>query len=160
MTDPFATAPTNEEFEAQEQEAPTTTTDKKENKSMAENTEGKVVVTLKGGKGYEAPWIVIHADSIEDANIQVNNSNLADLIEQTKKVSNFFNGGASTQATNGPKGQPQGATQAPGGATPPEGYVFRSGVGKNGRPWQAFMPEDRNSNLEVIWLDKNGNPRS
>lgn len=149
---PFENATTNEEQ---------ATAPEKENKNMAVNTEGKVVVTLKGGKGYEAPWIVIHADSIEDAHAQVNDAKLGELIDQTKKVAGYFNQGDTTaQAVSGPKGQPQAATQAPGGKTPPEGYEYKSGIGKNGRAWQAFMPLDRSSGLDPIWLDAQGNPRN
>lgn len=153
--DPFASKAAEETTEeAPNQEAPkeTTTTKKKENVTMAESTEGKIVVTLKGGKGYEAPWIVIHANDVADANEQLNDEGLADLIKQTKKVAEFFNGGANTQAANAPAGQPQASTQAPNGQQPPEGYVFKSGVGKNGRAWKAFMPADRNSGLQPIWL--------
>ncbi len=156
--DPFATETAADEAQQAtpetkpETKKKTTSTKKKETATVAENTEGKIVVTLKGGKGYEAPWIVIHANDVNEANEQLNDENLADLIKQTKKVAEFFNGGANTQANNGPKGQPQAATQAPGGQQPPEGYVFKSGVGKNGRPWKAFMPADRNSGLDPIWL--------
>lgn len=146
-TNPFENAePNNQENPATEPEKATS----KKEKTVAENNDGKIVVTLKGGKGYEAPWIVVHANTVEEANEQLNDAGLADLIKQTKKVAEFFNGGP--QANNGPSGQPQAATQAPGGQEPPEGYVFKSGVGKNGRPWKAFMPADRNSGLEPIWL--------
>lgn len=154
--DPFATAQIEEPQEEKKTEA------KKEEKKTKEKTEatttatadaeGKVVVTLKGGKGYEAPWIVIHAENASEALDQLQDPGLADLIKQTKKVSEFFNGGANTQAASGPAGQPQAATQAPNGQTPPDGYVFKSGVGKNGRAWKAFMPIDRNSGLQPIWL--------
>lgn len=153
--DPFASKAaedTTEEAPKQESPKETTTTKNKENVTMAENTEGKIVVTLKGGKGYEAPWIVIHANDVAEANAQLNDEGLADLIKQTKKVAEFFNGGANTQAANAPAGQPQASTQAPNGQQPPEGYVFKSGVGKNGRAWKAFMPADRNSGLQPIWL--------
>ena len=143
----------NLEAAEEKQSEDTNTTTTKENKNVTvQNNEGKVVVTLKGGKGYEAPWIVIHADDVEDALEQVNNKQLGELIDQTQKVAEYFNGGANTQAANGPKGQPQAATQAPNGQTPPEGYEFKSGVGKNGRAWKAFMPIDRNAGLDPIWL--------
>ena len=70
--DPFATKAEETPTEAPETtpeptEKKKTTTKKKESKTVAENTEGKIVVTLKGGKGYEAPWIVIHANDVEEA---------------------------------------------------------------------------------------------
>lgn len=33
---------------------------------MSDEINSKIVVTLKGGGGYEAPWIVIHAESVDE----------------------------------------------------------------------------------------------
>ena len=150
-TDPFEAKEAEDAAKAA-QETPNTKTTKETKITMAENTEGKIVVTLKGGKGYEAPWIVIHANDIAEANAHLNDEALAGLIKQTKKVAEFFNGGENTQANNGPKGQPKAATQAPNGQEPPEGYEFKSGVNKQGKPWKGFLPIDRNSGLKPIWL--------
>lgn len=35
------------------------------------NTNSEIVVTIKGGKGYDDPWIVVHATDVEDAKRQV-----------------------------------------------------------------------------------------
>ena len=123
------------------------------------DTQSKIVVTLKGGSGYEAPWIVVHADSADDALETLNDERMKALMEQTKKVGSFFGsgGGNSRPAANG---RPAGATQPPAGApTPPEGYVYKTGMGKNGRPWYAFMGENRSDNLPVIWLNADGTRR-
>lgn len=142
-TDPFANANTDS----------TPTTEKKETTTVAtQNTESnKIVVTLKGGSGYDAPWIVVHADDAQDALNTLNDESMKDLVSLTQKVGESFaglkKGGAVSQG-----GKPAAAAQAPNGQEPPEGYVFKSGIGKTGKPWKAFMPIDRNSGLEVIWL--------
>lgn len=125
---------------------------KKETKpvTVTTPTENKIVTTLKAGAGYDAPWIVIHSDTLAEANQMVHDPELKELMDQVKKVGAYFSKGSAPAPAN--NGKPAGATQAPGGETPPEGYVFKSGVGKNGKPWKAFMPIDRNSGLEVIWL--------
>ena len=93
--DPFATETAADEAQQTtpetkpETKKKTTSTKKKETATVAENTEGKIVVTLKGGKGYEAPWIVIHANDVNEANEQLNDENLADLIKQTKKAVSY-----------------------------------------------------------------------
>ncbi|MDK6577082.1 hypothetical protein QP281_24700, partial [Escherichia coli] len=91
--DPFAGMDENATQETPAAEPETkkkTTTAKKETKNVAVDNEGKIVVTLKGGKGYEAPWIVIHANTIEEANAHLNDEKLAGLIKQTQKVAEFF----------------------------------------------------------------------
>lgn len=82
--------------------------------------DGKVVVTLKGGRDYDAPWIVIHAADVEDANVQLSDPELKPLIEQTAKVAKFFaktNGGGQPQGGGQQQsnGKPAGAEEAPGG---------------------------------------------
>lgn len=135
-----------------------TNNDKKE--TITVNTESKIVVTLKGGKGYEAPWIVVHADTADDAKNQLKSAEMKELIEVTKDVSTAFNGGESAPAQQTrplQQGQPSGSATTP---TPPEGYVYKTGIGKNGRPWYAFMGANRSDNLDPIWLNADGTPRN
>lgn len=145
--DPFANAD-----EAQQTTNPTTETKKETTVSAtpSPDTQSKIVTTLKGGAGFDAPWIVIHSDSVGEALEVLNNENIGDLMDAAQKAAAKFNNGKPAPSRGG--GKPAGATQAPNGQEPPEGYVFKSGVGKNGRAWKAFMPIDRNSGLEVIWL--------
>lgn len=152
--DPFAT--TTDENNTTNQEGTTTVT----TPNIPNNTEAKIVVTLKGGAGYDAPWIVIHADTIPEAQAQVSDSALADLMKQTKKVAEFFVGPKQQGGRPLQPGQPAGSVQ-PSGAqpTPPEGYVYKSGVGKNGKPWYAFMGANRSDNLDPIWLNADGSRR-
>lgn len=154
--DPFATA--NDQAET-----PAENTTKETNVTNTVSDQDKIVTTLKGGSGYDAPWIVIHSDSPEDALETLNNPAMEDLINRTQEVGKFFaklgnpapargNNGGGGGGGNRSKGKPAGATQAPDGQQAPEGYVYKSGVSKAGKPWEAFMPIDRNSGLKPIWL--------
>ena len=145
-TDPFANAGTDS--------TTTTTTTPTETTTVATpNTESKIVVTLKGGAGFNDPWIVVHAADAQDALATLSDESMKELVELTTKVGKKFSeSGAPARSAAPAGGKPAGATQAPNGQEPPEGYVFKSGMGKNGKPWKAFMPIDRNSGLDPIWL--------
>lgn len=143
--DPFADLGPENDTE----ETTTNPSTKKETTTVTtQDSQAKIVTTLKGGSGYEAPWIVIHSDTADEALEVLQDEKLKELIDHTKKVASYFNGGSAKKSN----GKPAGATQAPNGQEPPEGYVFKSGVGKTGKVWKAFMPIDRNSGKEVIWL--------
>lgn len=149
-------------FDAIEIHPTTNNTNKKEN--VMTNTEGKLVSTIKAGAGYDAPWAVLHTDDHHEALEIMKSEYFDEYLQALADKARTFAGMMPSKAparsgSAAPQGKPQGASQPNNAATPPEGYVFRSGMGKNGRPWQAFMPIDRNSGLEPIWLDKDGNPR-
>lgn len=136
-----------------------TNTDSKEETIM---NDGKIVITLKAGSGYDAPWIVVHASDVNEAGTILSDENFDALMAKTAERAQGFAGNMPQKPARGgavPQGKPAGANTPPNGATPPEGYEYRSGVGKTGRPWQAFMPIDRNAGLDPIWLDAQGNPR-
>ncbi|OHT67808.1 hypothetical protein BKG67_23130 [Mycobacteroides chelonae] len=92
-------------------------------KTVAPSEDGKVVLTFKGGTGYDAPWIVIHATSLEDAHDQVTGENanlLAKVMTQTQNAGSHFSrlgGGKPTGGGNsgGGSNAPQAAQQAPNG---------------------------------------------
>lgn len=152
MSDPF------ENVEITDEDTATTETSKKENTSMTADSQNKIVVTLKGGAGYDAPWVVVHADDSAEALAILNDPSTKELLETTKKAGAHFAG--TSQAKGGRQGQPSGSAQAPAGApTPPAGYVYKSGMGKNGRMWYAFMGANRSDNLDPIWLNADGTPR-
>ena len=170
MTDPFAsapaadeaqaapqseTAPTDSPFDAPPagaptpQEAPITTAPVAR---PVATSDGKVVLTFKGGTGFDAPWIVIHAADLQDASDQVNGSNgalLADLMGRVQKAGVHFAGLAAPKAagasapSGGGQRAPQGAQSAPGGEEKfcSHGAMqFRSGVSKsNGKAWKGFF---------------------
>jgi len=117
-------------------------------------SEGKVTVTLKGGIGYNAPWVVIHGATVADALEQINDKELATLLERAQAASKYFGmfGEAKPASTTpaAPSGQPTAATQAPGGQvkTCPHGeMVFKSGVSQGtGRAWSGyFCPTPKNT---------------
>lgn len=153
--DPFASAPAQDE--AQQETTPTTIETSKE-KPLTTPTvtdQSKLTLTFKGGAGYDAPWVVVHANNPSEANAIILDLEFKNLLENVQKVGGSFGGMApnkSAAPAGQNNGQPAGANQAPNGETPPPGYTFKSGIGKNGKPWKAFMPIERNSGLEVIWL--------
>lgn len=151
--DPFASAPAQDEAQ-QENTTPTIQTSKE--KPLTTTTvsdQSKLTLTFKGGAGFDAPWTVVHANNPAEAKAILLDDDFKELLELTQKIGGaFVNMAPNKPAAPASNGQPAGATQAPNGETPPPGYVFKSGVGKNGKPWKAFMPIDRNSGLEVQWL--------
>lgn len=139
----------------------TTNTNPKEKTVTENNTNAKVTATLKGGSGFDAPWIVLHGDTPAEVLDQLNDQVTKELIEQTQKVGQYFAGlGKPAPAAGGgggraPRaGQPTGAANLElsdkdldqleerfGSREVPAGWDLRSGVGKsNGKPWRAVMP--------------------
>ena len=111
-----------------------------------------VTVTLKGGAGFDSPWIVIHAADLADAYEQVSGDNatvLSKLMDRTKAAAKHFTGGESAPA----RPAPQAATAPPAGAGEPPGpdWTFKSGIGKTGKPWKAWMPP-RGSDEQPVWI--------
>lgn len=151
--DPFAAVPTDETNQDLANNTNTTPTQKESIVTNTIQTQAKIVATLKGGPGYDAPWIVVHADTPEEAAAALKDPAMKELLELTQNVGSKFVGMAPAKAAPAQStAAPAAATAAPGGQTPPEGYVFKSGMGKNGKMWKAFMPIDRNSGLPVQWL--------
>lgn len=148
--DPFDNAPTNGEHTDQN-----TTDSKKENPITTVSDQAKIVTTLKGGSGFDAPWTVIHADNAADALEVLNDPQLEELLNRTQKVGQFFaNQGKPSGKANGGSGngKPAGAEQAPAGSPEcPPGWTFKSGVSKKGKAWKAYMPP-RDSDESPIWL--------
>lgn len=151
--DPFAAVPTDETNQDLANNTNTTPTQKESIVTNTIQTQAKIVATLKGGSGYDAPWIVVHADTPEEAAAALKDPAMKELLELTQNVGSKFVGMAPAKAAPAQStAAPAAATAAPGGQTPPEGYVFKSGMGKGGKMWKAFMPIDRNSGLPVQWL--------
>lgn len=151
--DPFASAPAQDEAQ-QENTTPTIQTSKEKPLTTATvSDQSKITLTFKGGSGFDAPWTVVHANNPTEAKEIILDEDFKELLKLVQQVGGAFVGMAPDKpAAPAGNGQPAGANQAPGGETPPPGYVFKSGMGKNGKPWKAFMPIDRNSGLEVQWL--------
>jgi hypothetical protein len=143
--DPFEDAPVDEVVEQPTPKKPPT-------KKAVAPGEGKLTLTLKGGAGFDSPWIVIHATDVDDALDQVSGDNaakLAKLMDATRKAANHFGGSAPAK----PAPAPQAATEAPAGTpeAPGPDWVYKTGVGKNGKTWRAWMPP-RGSDAEPVWI--------
>ncbi|QBP29249.1 hypothetical protein SEA_PHIGHTER1804_49 [Mycobacterium phage Phighter1804] len=178
MQDPFASAPATDEaqaapepqesaFDAPPPEAPKKAPAKKAAAKAAPakaaaSGEGKVVLTFKGGSGFEAPWIVIHAEDLDDALDQVTNqgATLGALMERVQNAGQHFSGMAPAKSGGGNGGggggrsnAPRGAQEPPAGTPPAPGpdWTYKSGTGKNGKPWSAWMPP-RGSDEKPVWL--------
>lgn len=132
------------------------TTTKKEKPVTQDNTNAKIVATLKGGSGFDAPWIVIHADDSAEAVAVLRGDGIEELLKATKEVSDKFNGGqAPAQQRQGAprtQGMPAGA-DAPRPSDPPmpEGWTYKTGVNKNGKAYRAYFPP-RGSQESPEWL--------
>ena len=162
--DPFNDVPVDEDAvepftdEAPKKEAPNKAAPKKAVKKpeTSGDREG-VTVTLKGGAGFDAPWIVIHASDINDAYEQVsgdNASTLAKLMDRVRHAANHFTslgGGAPKQNGGGAPARP--GNEAPAGVpdAPGPDWTYKTGIGKNGKAWKAWMPP-RGSAEPPVWL--------
>lgn len=114
---------------------------------------GEVVVTLKGGAGFEAPWIVIHGPDVASVSAQLN-GDLIDLMERTQNAAKKFSGGAAS-APSGGGGRP-GRKEPPAGApeSPGPGWEYKTGVSKaSGKPWSAWMPPKGRDDLKPVFFD-------
>lgn len=135
-----------------------TETEKKA-KVVTVGSEGKIVSTFKGGRDYDAPWVVVHADSVSESLAVINDMEFAELLTRVQAAAQYFAGQAPTPNTTSAQntsqsgsqprtqGKPAAATEGPWGTqTCPHGTMtFRSGVGDNG-VWQGyFCPAPRNS---------------
>jgi hypothetical protein len=107
------------------------------------SSEGKVTTTLKGGIGFNAPWVVIHSADVADALNQLSDENLPALLEKAQKASKYFQMFGESKPAATPAGQPAAAAAGQGGnvKTCAHGQmVARSGV-KNGKAWSGhFCP--------------------
>ncbi len=120
--------------------------------SVPTPSEGKVVLTFKGGRDFDAPWIVIHAADLEDAHASVYGDNavlLSSLMEQVQKAGQHFAGvkpvSQNAAAAPAPQRQaPQGATEPPSWFPPPPApdWVYKTGF-KNGNSWHAWAPAQK-----------------
>lgn len=159
VTDPFAE--TTDEAQSAETvldtppaEAPKKRTAKTTEVVPSASTESKVVVTLKGGSGFDAPWIVIHAVSVDDAYEQFDGK-LAELMTKVQAAGKHFAGLAPAKSggERSASAPPRGAVEPPAGTPPAPGpdWQYKTGVGKNGKTWKAWMPP-RDSDESPVWL--------
>ncbi|GAA0406408.1 hypothetical protein [Streptomyces luteireticuli] len=102
----------------------------------------KVRVTLKGGTGYDAPWVTIDGTDIADAAAQLSRTDeVKRLLDAAAKAGSYFaSTGTTTKSEVAPKrfenGKvvPSGSTEHQGVTTCPHG---RTHVAKGG--WEAYF---------------------
>lgn len=112
--------------------------------------EGKLVTTLKGGASFTDPWIVLHAESLEETEeffSEENAKRVAALMERVQNAGKHFvklGGGSDTAAASPAQARsnaPAAAQSAPGGDTRQckHGEMQYKTGSKNGRTWKGFF---------------------
>jgi hypothetical protein len=153
--DPFADAP--EDAEAQEEVvrvAPKKVTATKKGNTITvsnNNDQGKLSITLKGGAGFDAPWVVLYPADLQEAVDLVSGENaalLADLLSKVQKAGEHFVSLAPAKAAKAAPA-PANAPSRPAGVG--EDWTYKEGIGKNGKGWKAWMPP-RGSDASPVWL--------
>lgn len=147
--DPFADVPVDVDPEPFTEPEPKPTVVKA---PSVQSGEGKIVHTFKEGAGFDASWTVVHANTVAEAKAILSDPDFKALLDQSKKVAAYYRGGAVAAApANRPA--PQAATAPPAGTPEPPGpdWTYKTGVGKNGKTWRAWMPP-RDSGLDPVWL--------
>jgi hypothetical protein len=122
---------------------------KKEEGQVADNNNEGITLTFKGGSGFDAPWVVVHAKDVHDAYETASDPLLEELFKKVQEQGTAFSGLA-------PEKPAAAQPQRPGAPTPPPGspgpdWTYKEGIGKNGKPWKAWMPP-RDSGLSPVWL--------
>lgn len=111
-------------------------------KVVAENTKTeKLTVTLKGGTGFDSPWIVVHATDAADALGQLQDETMKELMDFTAKSGQYFAGLAKPATASGGStgGAASSAPASDSGKSCKHGNMtFRSGS-KNGNTWQGWF---------------------
>ena len=136
--------------------------------AVVDTSDGKVVMTFKGGKSYDSPWIVIHANGLQEAHDFVvgdNASLLAVVMDRVQTASKHFSGiGNDAQPAQGAApsqqyqgGAPQQSQEAPGGEKRFCNHgemVFKTGVAKaSGKPYSLFSctaPRDQQCRAQFL----------
>lgn len=120
----------------------------------ADGSEGKIVLTFKEGAGFDSSWTVVHANSVSEGLSILNDPEFKSLLDQSKKVATYYRGGSAAGGASSGGGAPaRPGNEAPAGVAPAPGpdWTFKTGVGKNGKPWKAWMPP-RGSDAQPVWL--------
>nr|DAF25448.1 MAG TPA: hypothetical protein [Caudoviricetes sp.] len=111
--------------------------------------DGKISITLKGGKGYDAPWIVVSGDTVAEVEQSMLELGESRLIELTKLGSEALIGAVGEVTSSGGGSQPAGGGNRPPGVG--ADWTLREGTGKNGKPWKGWFPP-RGSTEKPIWV--------
>lgn len=166
VIDPFGAAPAPAPEEAQQVTPPSDpwqTTPAAPAPVVLGSGEGKVVLTFKRGANFSDPWVVVHADSLDEALkfVTEDGAKLADLFTRVSRAANTFHGeGGSSPAPVQRQAAPAAAMDAPAGApaSPGPGWQYKTGItksGKNqGKQWHAWMPPQHlKDSADPMWFD-------
>lgn len=157
MNDPFAVG--NEDVAVDVEDVKETVT-----QTSVQTTagSGEVSVTLKGGSGFDAPWVVLRAPSAAEALEQLKDDQvIKDLLDRAGKVGKYFAslGGSSGGGNGGGGGNDKPARQqAPNGQTESCDHgemKFLSGVSKkSGKPYKMFVCQsgDRDNECQPVFV--------
>jgi len=154
--DPFETAPEGNDTPGDEAQADIDSQGvihpKEKPVVVVPSSEGKVTVTLKGGVGFNAPWVVIHGKDVGDALDQINDPQITDLLTRAQKASAYFADQAPTVTPTQPQGASQTQSGQPAASAAGQGGVVKfckhgqmsakSGISKKtGKAWSGhFCP--------------------
>ena len=110
----------------------------------------KISITFKYAGGFDQPWVVFKATSIDEASELLREAASKGLLEAVGRTAQYTQSlvpsATAAKPAPGPalpSGQPVGATQAPAYAGNPPScqhgvWIYKTGVGSNGRPWEAW----------------------
>jgi hypothetical protein len=162
--DPFADVPADDTDPAPfEEPAPKKAAPKKAAATVTVSEGGRADITLKGGAGFDVPWIPLGFGSIAEAHASLTNpetqKQLAELFDVVAKANALFAAKVAAVAPSKPSGGSGGAPARPGQEAPagtPEApgpdWTYKTGVNsKTGKTWKAWMPP-RGSDAQPVWL--------
>jgi hypothetical protein len=152
--DPFAPAGEVDGADEAQTELPPfeikTTTSQKE----VRMSEGKFVGTIKGGRDFDEPWIVMHCDTLVELVENLTNKELlgqamdaaqaaSEQFRKLRRASETSTAQNTSQNRSQPRteGRPAAVTEGPWGVqTCPHGtMIFKSGQGDDGSTWQGYF---------------------
>ena len=163
--DPFGDVPADDPQPApfEEQEPAPKKAVKKAAPKVQEVDDGfRLGITTKGGAGFDVPWLTpsypswaAAAESLTDPETQ---QHIVTVMSAVAKMNAAFQKLVAAAAPEKPSGGSGGAPARPGAEAPagtPEApgpdWTYKTGVGKNGKTWKAWMPP-RGSNEQPVWL--------
>ena len=110
--------------------------------------DGKISITLKGGKGYDAPWVVVSGDTVAEVEQSMLELGESRLIELTNLGSEALIS-AVGESSQGASQQHTGAADRPAGVG--ADWTLREGTGKSGKSWKGWFPP-RGSTEKPVWV--------
>src|SRR5690606_1153561 len=69
---------------------------------VSEDEGNGVTITLKAGKGYDAPWVVLRGATVDEAHAHLDNPRFHELLQRVTKAGMYFASGAGLQSAAAP----------------------------------------------------------